>query len=168
LKTAKITVHSVSLTQNPSNSTKIHLSKKMSLSSNSSSTEDISEYSTSCSSSSSSSNHLPPCVVCHQKIENDSNIAISPYPEQVHGHCWLHIIHKDSPIPWPKEIPVWKNNKNNSKSEKYAMSQKSMAESSQTVPLPPTIKKVFGAYRVFSKEVDKFWVFYKYNEQFMK
>jgi len=48
------------------------------------------------------------------------------------------------------------------------MSQKSMAESSQTVPLPPTIKKVFGAYRVFSKEVDKFWVFYKDNEQFMK
>jgi len=108
------------------------------------------------------------CVVCKLKIQNESNIAISPYPTKVHGHCWLHIIHKDSPIPWPKEIPVWKNNKNNSKTDKYAMSQKSMHESNQNVPLPPTIKKVYGAYKVFSKEVDKFWVFYKENEQFMK
>lgn len=132
-----------------------------SLSSKSSSSEELNEISHSSSTSS--------CLVCHQKIESDSNIAISPYPEQVHGHCWLHIIHKDSPIPWPKEIPVWKNNKNEgSKNDKYAMSQKSLADASQKVPLPPTIKKVYGAYRVLSKEVDKFWVFYKANEQFMK
>ena len=109
-------------------------------------------------SSSSHSDSTDTCVVCRQAICDDHNtnkIAISPYPQQVHGHCWLHIIHKDSPIPWPKELPVWKNNKNGSKSSKYALSQKSLAAANQQMPLPPTVKKLQSVYKAFSKEMDK-------------
>lgn len=50
----------------------------------------------------------PICSVCRHPInlkDITKAYVITPHPKKVHGHCWLHITSKGSPIPWPRNLP---------------------------------------------------------------
>jgi len=60
------------------------------------------------------------CCVCKKPITNQDIIKngdMTPYPEKVHGHCWLHIINKNCPIPWPRNLPREHSQRHQNKSE---------------------------------------------------
>lgn len=74
------------------------------------------------------------CCVCKNQITQTDFIKHgdqTPYPEKVHGHCWLHITNKNCPIPWPRNLP-----------REHINSQRNLNKSEQL----PTIRKMQKFY----------------------
>jgi len=87
------------------------------------------------------------CQVCHKLINLNQPDLISPYPNEIHGYCWLHIIAEGSPIPWPSGIPRPVGSKNSSL---HGSNDSMSSESSSGLP---TIKRIQSLYRTVSKAI---------------
>lgn len=88
------------------------------------------------------------CRVCYKLINLNQPDLISPYPSDIHGHCWLHIIAEGSPIPWPDGIPRPVGNKNSSL---HGSNDSMSSDSSSGLP---TIKRIQSLYRTVSRAIN--------------